>query len=75
MKERGSFNKNLQSKSIKDLIKLRNELRKKDFDLKSKNAMKALTKTHEIRQISRNIARVETFLASKIKENHGSNMK
>ena len=75
MKERGSFNKELQSKSIKELIKLRNELKKKDFDLKSKNAMKALTKTHEIKQVSRNIARVETFLSSKIKENHGSNMK
>jgi len=75
MKDKGAFKKDLQSKPIKDLIKMRNELKKKDFDLKSKNAMKALIKTHEIRQVSKNIARVETFLSSKIRENHGSSMK
>jgi ribosomal protein L29 len=75
MKGKGDLIKDLQSKSVKDLVEMRNELRKEKYDLGVKNTMRALTKTHEIRLITKNIARVETFLASKLKENHGSNMK
>ena len=55
----------LQGKSIKDLIALRNDLRKELFTLQMKNAVKALKETHQIRNVRKNIARVNTVLSSK----------
>jgi|GEM_PF-187650 len=75
MKGKGVFNKDLQPKSVKELVKLRAMLRKKEFELRGKNVMKALTKTNELTHARKSIARVETVLASKIKEINGGNMK
>ena len=55
----------LIGKSYKDLIALRNDLRKQLFSLQMKNHMKALKETHQIRAIRKNIARVNTALTSK----------
>jgi hypothetical protein len=40
MKGKGSFKKDLKSKSVKDLIKMREKLRKEEYELKSKNTMR-----------------------------------
>ncbi len=55
----------LQGKSLKDLVALRNDLRKQLFTLQMKNAVKALKETHQIRAVRKNIARVNTTLSSK----------
>lgn len=53
--------------SLKDLVKKRNELRKELYELKTKNALRSLSQTHKIRQVRRNIARVNFVLVSKSK--------
>lgn len=55
----------LTGKSFKDLLALRNDLRKQLFGLKMKNHVKALKETHQIRVVRKNIARVNTALSSK----------
>lgn len=55
----------LSAKSFKDLVNLRNDLRKQLFTLQMKNAVKALKETHQIRSVRKNIARVNTALSSK----------
>lgn len=55
----------LTAKSFKDLVNLRNDLRKQLFSLQMKNAVKALKETHQIRSVRKNIARVNTALSSK----------
>lgn len=55
----------LTGKSLKDLVALRNDLRKQLFTLQMKNAVKALKETHQIRTVRKNIARVNTILSSK----------
>lgn len=55
----------LTEKSYKDLVALRNDLRKQLFSLQMKNHVKALKETHQIRAVRRNIARVNTALSSK----------
>jgi ribosomal protein L29 len=42
------FVKDLAKKSLKDLVKLRNKLRRELFDNKLKNTMRALGQTHLI---------------------------
>ena len=60
--------KDLSGLSIKDLVNKRTELRKKLFSLKMQNQAGALKTTHEIKLTRRNIARVNTALSIKIKE-------
>jgi ribosomal protein L29 len=55
----------LTGKSFKDLVAMRNDLRKQLFTLQMKNAVRALKETHQIRTVRRNIARVNTVLSSK----------
>lgn len=55
----------LTGKSYKDLVALRNDLRKQLFTLQMKNAVRALKETHQIRSVRKNIARVNTALSSK----------
>ena len=55
----------LTGKSYKDLVALRNDMRKQLFTLQMKNAVKALKETHQIRAVRRNIARINTALSSK----------
>jgi large subunit ribosomal protein L29 len=60
--------KDLEGLSIKDLVSKRTELRKKLFSLKMQNQAGALKQTHLIKLTRRNIARVNTALSIKIKE-------
>lgn len=57
--------KDLTAKSIKDLVALRNSLRKELYDLRLKNSLRSLTQTHLITLAKRNIAKVNTFLTQK----------
>ncbi len=75
MKGKEKFIKDISGKSVKELVELRRDLREKRFKLKSKHAMKALTKTSEISKLTKDIARVSTVLTLKIQENYGGNRK
>ena len=61
--------------SVKELVKMRKKLKEELFSLKSKNAVKALKQTNNIGDLKVKIARINTVLTLKIKENYGSNMK
>lgn len=63
----------IMQKSIQELIKMRNDLRKELFELKMKNSLRNLKQTHLIKIARRNIARLNTALNSKIKEKYGDN--
>jgi len=67
--------KDLGVKTVKDLVQMREALRKELYELKMKNAIRGLKETHKIKDVRRQIARVSTFLTYKIKENYGDNMK
>ena len=73
-KKKSSKNK-FAELSVKELVQNRTKLRQELYELKMKNAIKWLKQTHQITQIRRNIARINTFLTSKIKEKYGNNMK
>lgn len=60
--------KDIENLSIKDLVRKRNELRKELFALKMKKQAWALKQTHLLKLTKRNIARVNTSLSIKIKE-------
>ena len=68
MSDKRLLMKDLLGLSIKDLVNKRTELRKKLFSDKMKNQAGALKTTHEIKLTRRNIARVNTALSIKIKE-------
>lgn len=73
MKDKGAFMKELNDKTIKDLVKLRRKLRKELYELKMKNAIRGLKEVHKITDLRKKIARVSTVLTYKIKENYGNN--
>jgi len=56
----------IKKKSIKELVSLRNILKKKIFDLKIQNSLKNLKNISEIKRARREIAQVETILHTKI---------
>jgi len=62
------FMKDLLNHSVKDLVSKRTELRKRLFTLRMQNQGWALKQTHLIKLVRRNIARVNTALSIKIKE-------
>jgi len=62
------FMKDLSSHSVKDLVSKRTELRKRLFTLRMQNQAWALKQTHLIKLVKKNIARVNTALSIKIKE-------
>jgi len=62
--------KDLRKLSVKELVEKRKELRKYLFSLKMKNQAWALKQTHLIPLTRRNIARVNTVLTEKIKEQY-----
>jgi len=68
MSDKRILMKDLEGLSIKDLVSKRTELRKKLFSLKMQNQAGALKQTHLIKLTRRNIARVNTALSIKIKE-------
>lgn len=64
--------KTLTQQTIKELVKMRNSLKKELFEMRSKNVLRSLKQTHLIRIVRKNIARVNTVLSAKIKENNGN---
>lgn len=68
MSDKKIFMKDLNSLSVKDLVSKRTELRRKIFVLKMQNQAWALSQTHLLKLTKRNIARINTALSIKIKE-------
>ncbi len=60
--------KDLLGKSLKDLIRLRNELKKDVYENTIKNALRSLNKPHLITVARKNIARVQTAMHQKIEK-------
>lgn len=58
--------KELNEKTIKELVEERKKLKKELYDLRMKNAIRGLKTTHQIWEVKINIARVNTVLKSKI---------
>jgi len=75
MKGKAIFMKELQEKTVKELVLMRRTLKKDLYSYKMKNAIKWLKETHNIWDLRVKIARINTVLTSKIKENYGSHMK
>lgn len=48
MKGKALFMKELADKSIKELVQTRKKLKKDQYDLKMKNAIKGLKETHKL---------------------------
>lgn len=70
-----SLVKDLSDKSVKELVQMRTKFKKDLHALKMKHAIKWLKQTHQISLTKKNIARVNTLLTSKIKEEYGNTMK
>ncbi len=75
MKEKKTFIKDLQDKSIKELVQMRRTLKQELYGYKMKNAIKGLKETHKIWDVRVKIARINTVLTHKNKEQNGGNMK
>lgn len=60
--------KELVEKTKKELVKMRNEQKKELYNLRMKNSLRALTQTHLIKVARRNIARINTALSYKVKQ-------
>ena len=67
--------KDLSDKTIKELVNMRKEYKKDLHDLKMKNAIRGLKETHKIWDVRVKIARINTVLTHKNKEQNGSSMK
>ncbi len=67
--------KELLAKTIKELVKLRNDLKSELFQLRMKNAVRWLKELHFIRITRRNIARINTALNHKLNNTDGNNMR
>ena len=55
----------IENKSVTELIKQKNELSTKLFDLKMKNTLGQLASPHQIRNVRRDIAKINTALVRK----------
>lgn len=75
MKGKGAYMKKIREKSIKDLVVERRKLKKELYNLKIKNSIRGLKETNKIWEVRIKIARINTVLKSKIRENYGNNMK
>lgn len=74
MKGKALFMKELSEKTVKELVQMRQKLKRDLYDLKMKNAIKGLKETHKLWDIKVKIARANTVLTRKIQEN-GNHMK
>ena len=54
-----------ENKSLTELIKQKNELSTKLFDMKMKNTLGQLASPHQIRNVRRDIARINTAIVRK----------
>jgi len=75
MKAKITFMQELQDKTIKELVQMRREFRQELYSYKMKNAIKGLKETHKIGDTKIKIARINTVLTHKTKEQNGGNMK
>lgn len=75
MKGKGLFNKDIQWRTEKELVKKRLEFRKELYEDKMKNSIRWLKQTHKIPGLKKKIARINTVLTSKAKSKDGNNMK
>jgi len=75
MKGKAIFIKDLHDKTIKELVQMRRTLKKELYSYRMKNAIKGLKETHKIGDVRIKIARINTILTHKIKENNGGNRK
>ena len=66
--------KELTEKTIKELVQMRQKLKRELYDLKMKNAIKGLKETHKLWDIKVKIARINTVLTHKIQEKNGDHM-
>lgn len=55
----------IENKSVTELIKQKNDLSAKLFDMKMKNTLGQLAAPHQIRNMRRDIARINTVLVRK----------
>lgn len=55
----------IENKSVTELIKQKNELSAKLFDMKMKNTLGQLATPHTVRNVRRDIARINTVLVRK----------
>ena len=55
----------IENKSVTELIKHKNEISAKLFDLKMKNSLGQLSTPHQIRNIRRDVARINTAIVRK----------
>lgn len=55
----------IENKSVTELIKQKNDLSAKLFDMKMKNTLGQLSAPHTIRNMRRDIARINTVLVRK----------
>ena len=74
MKGKALFMKELSEKTIKELVQMRQKLKRDLYDLKMKNAIRGLKETHKLWDVKIKIARTNTVLTRKIQEN-GNHMK
>lgn len=75
MKGKWLYMKQLNEKTIKELVNERKKLKKELFWLKMKNAIRGLKETHKVWDIRKNIARINTILKSKTTSNNGNDLK
>jgi len=75
MAKKISFMTELQDKTPKELVHMRREVKQELYSYKMKNAIKGLKETHKIGDAKIKIARINTVLTHKIKEQNGRNMK
>lgn len=68
MSDKKILMKDFESLSVKDLVSKRTELKKKLFTLKMQNQAWSLKQTHLLKLTRRGIARLNTSLSIKIKE-------
>ena len=75
MKEKATFMKDLQDKTIKELVQMRRTFKQELYSFKMKNAIKGLKETHKIGDTKIKIARINTVLTLKNKAQNGGNRK
>lgn len=75
MKGKGLFNKDIQWRGAKELVKKRLEIKKELYEAKMKNSIRWLKQTHKIPELKKKIARINFVLTSKAKSKDGDNMK
>ena len=75
MKENTKFKNELQDKSIKELVQMRRAYKQELHSYKMKNAIKWLKETHKIGDVRIKIARINTVLTHKTKQQNGGNRK